>query len=101
MVVARAQKFSTLYMLQAKLFKDIINAMDDESSVKLWHKRLAHMSEKGLAIWAKKNLLSRMKSASLKKYTHCLAGKQISLKSSPSKRKLGILDLVLQMFVAL
>lgn len=66
MIVALAQKFSTLYMLDANLSKEIINAMDDESSVELWHKRLAHMSEKGLAILAKKNLLSGMRSADLK-----------------------------------
>jgi transposase InsO family protein len=96
MVVTRAHKFSTLYMLQAKLSKGIINAMDDESSTELWHKRLAHVSEKGLEILAKKNLLSGMKSAPLKKCTHCLAGKQnrVSFKSSPSTRKPGILDLV-------
>jgi hypothetical protein len=35
MIVARAQKFSTLYMLQASLSKEIINVMDDESSVEL------------------------------------------------------------------
>jgi transposase InsO family protein len=96
MVVTRAHKFSTLYMLQAKLSKGIINAMDDESSTELWHKRLAHVSEKGLEILVKKNLLSGMKSAPLKKCTHCLAGKQnrVSFKGSPSTRKPGILDLV-------
>ena len=96
MVVARAQKFSTLYMLQAKLFKYIINAMDDEFSVELWRKRIAHMSEKGLAILANKNLLSGMKSAPLKKCTHCLTGKQnrVSFKCSPSTRNPSILDLV-------
>jgi hypothetical protein len=33
MVVARGKKFYTLYILQAKLSKGIINAMDDEFSV--------------------------------------------------------------------
>ena len=70
--------------------------MDDKSSVELWHKRLARMSEKGLVILAKKNILYWMKSAPLKKCTHCLAGKQnrVSFKSSLSIRKLGILDSV-------
>jgi transposase InsO family protein len=70
--------------------------MDDGSSVELWHKRLAHISEKDLTILAKKNLLSGMRSADLKKYTHCLAGKQnrVAFKSFPSTRKPGILDLV-------
>jgi hypothetical protein len=96
MVVTRAHKFSTLYMLQANLSKGIINAMDDESSTELWHKSLAHVSKKGLKILAKKNFLSGMKSAPLKKCTHCLARKQnrVSFKSSFSTRKRGILDLV-------
>jgi hypothetical protein len=45
---------------------------------------------------AKKNLLSGMRSADLKKCTHCLVGKQnrVSFKSSPSTKNPGILDLV-------
>jgi len=83
-------------MLHANFSKEIINAMDDKSSVELWHKKLAHMSEKGLAILAKKNLLSGMRNADLKKCTHCLAGKQnrVFFKSSPSTRKPCILDIV-------
>ncbi|KAJ0080684.1 hypothetical protein Patl1_11835 [Pistacia atlantica] len=63
--------------------------MEDDFIVDLWHNRLAHMSEKGLAILAKKNLLSRMKSANLKRCTHCLVGKQnrVSFKSSSLSRK--------------
>jgi hypothetical protein len=55
-----------------------------------------HVSKKGLKILAKKNFLSGMKSAPLKKCTHCLARKQnrVSFKSSFSTRKRGILDLV-------
>ncbi|XP_057972666.1 uncharacterized protein LOC131160801 [Malania oleifera] len=81
-----------LNLISAKLSKDIINAMDDEVLVELWHKRLFHMSEKILAILVKKNLLFGMKSATLKKCTHCLAVKQnrVSFKSSPSKRKPSI-----------
>ncbi|CAL5342497.1 unnamed protein product [Camellia sinensis] len=96
MIVARGKKHSTLYVMQARLPKEVINAMDDESTVELWHKRLAHMSEKGLATLAKKNLLSGMKNALLKRCTHCLAGKQnrVSFKSSPSLRKPNVLDLV-------
>jgi hypothetical protein len=83
-------------MLRAKLSKCIINAMDDEFSIELWHKRLAHMNEKGLTILAKKNFLFGMKSAPLKKCTHCLVGKQnkVSFKSFPSTRKPDILNLV-------
>ena len=54
------------------------------------------MSEKGLMILAKKNLLSGMKKGSLKKCAHCLAGKQtrVAFKTLRHTRKLGMLDLV-------
>ena len=47
-------------------------------------------------VLAKKNLLSGMKNAPLKKCAHCLAGKQnrVAFKTSPPSRKSGILDLV-------
>lgn len=96
MVVARGNKHSSLYILQARLSKCVINAVTDELTVELWHKRLAHMSEKGLSVLAKKNLLSGMNDAHLRRCTHCLAGKQnkVSFKSSLSSRKQDILDLV-------
>lgn len=50
-MVARGKKESTLYMMQAKLCKGEVNAVKD-SSTELWHKRLGHMSEKGLDILA-------------------------------------------------
>ncbi|KAJ0100414.1 hypothetical protein Patl1_21254 [Pistacia atlantica] len=58
MVMAQGKKFSTLYILQARLSKGIINVMEDDFTVDSWHKRLTHMSEKGLAILAKNNILS-------------------------------------------
>lgn len=75
----------TLYMLKVRISSSIINVMEDELTIQLWHKRLAYMSEKGLVILVKKNLLSEMKSVSLKKCTHYLAGKQnsVSFKSCP------------------
>ena len=96
MVVARGNKHSSLYILQARLSKGVINAVNDELTTELWHKRLAHMSERGLAVLAKKNLLSGMNDAHLRRCTHCLAGKQnrVSFKSSPPSRKQDILDLV-------
>ena len=54
------------------------------------------MSEKGLMILAKKNLLSSMKKGSLKRCAHCLVGKQtrVALKTHRYTRKPSILDLV-------
>jgi len=96
MVIARASKNPSLYILQAKLSGDRISAVDDEESVELWHRRLGHISEKGLNFLSNKNLLPGIKSAALRKCSHCLAGKQnrVAFRSSPPSRKSGILDLV-------
>lgn len=96
LVVARGKKESSLYLMHAKIFKGICNAVEDENVVELWHKRLSHMSEKGMGLLAKKNLLSGVKSAKLEKCVHCLAGKQrrVSFKSRPPSKKSDLLELV-------
>ncbi|RVW60672.1 Retrovirus-related Pol polyprotein from transposon TNT 1-94 [Vitis vinifera] len=76
MVVAKGKKCYSLYLMQARVIDSSINVVDDDSTVELWHNRLDHMSEKGLMILAKKNLLSSMKKGFLKRCAHCLAGKQ-------------------------
>ena len=62
-----------------------------------WHKRLGHMSEKGLQILNKKGLISGLKGQALESCTHCLAGKQHRVSfvrpDQPRRRK-SILDLV-------
>ncbi|KAK0597296.1 hypothetical protein LWI29_023800 [Acer saccharum] len=91
MIVARGKKCSSLYFMQAKVFDCIINIVANKNTTELWHRRLGHVM-----VLAKKNLLSGMKSAPLKKCAHCLVGKQnkVALKTSSPSRKLGILDLV-------
>ena len=59
---ARGKICCTLYKTQVKLCKDVVSAAQDDSSPNLWHKRLAHMSEKGLQILAKKSLIPLAKS---------------------------------------
>ncbi|KAL6336537.1 hypothetical protein AAG906_025087 [Vitis piasezkii] len=56
MVIAKGNKSSSLYLMRARV-------IDSHG----------HMSEKGLMILAKKNLLSGMKKGSLKRCAHCLA----------------------------
>ncbi|RVW11901.1 Retrovirus-related Pol polyprotein from transposon TNT 1-94 [Vitis vinifera] len=79
MVIAKGNKSCSLYLMQARVIDSSINAVDDDSTFELWHNRLGHMSEKGLMILAKKNLLSAMKKGSLKRCAHCLARKQTSV----------------------
>lgn len=73
LVVAKGKKMSTLYMTQVKLSKGEIDVVEKDSSIELWHKRLGHLSEKGLQISSKKQLLSRGKGALLKTCDDCLA----------------------------
>lgn len=94
LVVARGEKINKLYWTKALVAKDSVNAMDMEAS--LWHRRLSHISEKGLNCLAKKDVLPGLKSAELEKCSHCMAGKQtrVSFKKHPSSRKSELLELV-------
>nr|KYP73281.1 Retrovirus-related Pol polyprotein from transposon TNT 1-94 [Cajanus cajan] len=51
LVVAKGEKISKLYWTKALVAKDNVNAMDMEAS--LWHRKLSHISEKGLNCLAK------------------------------------------------
>ena len=96
LIIARGKKVSSLYMMQEKLSKCKINAVDKNVSIELWHKRLGHMCEKGMQILARKSLLSEMKSTSLDTCVHCLASKQhrLLVKRIFTSKKITILDLV-------
>jgi hypothetical protein len=50
-----------LYHVHAKLSTACVNALLKEYAYALWHKRLGHMSGKGMAILAKKKLLKGVK----------------------------------------
>ncbi|KAM1740355.1 hypothetical protein EV2_016305 [Malus domestica] len=54
MVVPRARLCCMLYRSNAKVLKGELNVVED-SSLDLWHKKLGHMSEKGLQVLAKKS----------------------------------------------
>ena len=51
--VAQGRLSCSLYKTQVKVCKGELNSFDDDTSLDLWHKRLSHMSEKGLQILAK------------------------------------------------
>ena len=89
LVVARGNKRRGLYWTTASTYVDMLNAVESDSSSKLWHHRLSHISEKGLTVLANKKLLSNFQSAKLEKSEHCLDGKQnrVSFKSYPPSRK--------------
>lgn len=74
----------------------MITAAQDESKTELWQKRLAHISEKGLAILANKKMISDIDCTQLKRCLHCLAGKQNKAKLNTCSlvRRPSILNLV-------
>ncbi|GKC81945.1 retrovirus-related pol polyprotein from transposon TNT 1-94 [Tanacetum coccineum] len=79
LIVARVKRESKLYMTHPKISKSIVNAVDNDDMTELWNKRLGRMSEKGMSILSKKNMLSGVHDINLKNCYHCLAGKQTRL----------------------
>ena len=75
--------------------KDVVSATQEDSLPNLWHRQLAHMSEKGLQILAKKSHIPFAKGTSLNPCDFCLFGKQHRVSFNiPSTSKLNVLDLV-------
>ena len=94
MVVARGEVCCMLYKTLGKICKNGLNIVVD-SSPNLWHRRLGHMSEKGLQILAKKNNIPFAKGTILDPCDYCLLGKQHRVSfSSKSTKKSKILELV-------
>ena len=56
LIVARAQKVNTLYLMNARLCPEEVNVVSDTAD-ELWHKRLCHMSVKGMKRLADDNLI--------------------------------------------
>ena len=55
MIVSRGKKEGFIYIMQVKVNKGATNVSQDTTK-ELWHKRLGHMSEKGLETLAKDHL---------------------------------------------
>ena len=62
-------------MTQGSILGDSIKLVESEALSELWHKRLSHMSERGITYLAKKNFLAGIKLAKVKRRVHCLARK--------------------------
>lgn len=94
--MAQGNKSTTLYLMQAKVCKGLVNATKNDDSFEIWHKRLGHMSQRGIDHLAKKNLFPRINGIPLKSCVDCIASKQnyIFFKCASPFRKQNILDLV-------
>jgi len=92
--VVKGERIIKLYWTKALVSKDSVNVMDMDAS--LWHRRLSHISEKGINCLDKKDVLPRLKSAELEKCSHCMAGKQtrVSFQKHPPSKKSELLELV-------
>lgn len=95
MIVARGIKESKFYRLESVPSTDV-NVAENLEASHLWHRRLSHISEKGLNLLAKKDVLPGLKKGELEKCSHCLAGKQnkVSFKKHSSSRRAELLELV-------
>ena len=74
LIVARARKVNTLYLMSAWLCPEEVNVVFDTAGERC-HKRLCHMSEKGMKRLADDNLIP-IKDVHLERCTDFLAGKQ-------------------------
>uniref|UniRef100_A0A2N9EY29 CCHC-type domain-containing protein n=1 Tax=Fagus sylvatica TaxID=28930 RepID=A0A2N9EY29_FAGSY len=74
MVVARGKKTSTLYMITSP--RDTIAVAEAGTNTNLWHRRLGHMSEKGMKVLLSKGKLPELKSVEFDMCESCILGKQ-------------------------
>ncbi|RVW70488.1 Retrovirus-related Pol polyprotein from transposon TNT 1-94 [Vitis vinifera] len=73
-VLARGKKTGTLYMTSCP--RDTIAVVDASTDTSLWHRRLGHMSEKGMKMLLSKGKLPELKSIDFDMCESCILGKQ-------------------------
>ena len=95
-LVARGKKLNTLYVMEAKLHKREINAVQKDVTIDLCHKRLGHISEKGLQTLARKQSLPNMPGMPLKTCDYCLVGKtrRVAFHTYPPSTRSNVIDLI-------
>jgi len=97
LLVMKAKKVGNLFQLEGRTGSDHVSTVSehDSSSIRLWHQRLGHMSERGLKILADHKLLPNIRSGKLDFCKHCLFGKQNKQKFKTGKHtSKGILDYI-------
>ena len=72
--MARGKKIGTLYMTSSS--RDTITVADASTDTSLWHRRLGHMSEKGMKMLLSKGKLLKLKSIDFDMCESCILGKQ-------------------------
>ncbi|KAH0658570.1 hypothetical protein KY289_027318 [Solanum tuberosum] len=85
MVLMKGKLHSGLCYLQASEVEGeaiVASGKSDLNQSQLWHLRLGQMSDKGLSLLNKQNLLDDYINQALNFYEHCVFGKQIRVKFS-------------------
>ena len=49
-IISKCQKLNSLYLMHVMVSGREVNVANKNVSIELWHKRLGHMSKKGLAV---------------------------------------------------
>ena len=82
--------------MHAKLSNSSINTVNSNEATELWHKKLGHMSQTGMEIPCRQNVLPELKNSHLRKCEHYMDGKQnrVSFQSSSPQRKPEVVDLI-------
>src|ERR1700733_13709640 len=64
LLVMKAKKVGNLFQLEGRTESDHVSTVseNDSSSIRLWHQRLGHMSERGLKILSDRRLLPNLNS---------------------------------------
>ena len=96
LVVVRGKKQNTFYVMEAKLHKGEINAAQRDVSIELWHRRLSHISEKGLQTLSRKQFFPNLHGIPLKTYDYCLVGKthRVAFHRYLPFRRPSVIDLI-------
>jgi hypothetical protein len=74
MVLAKRKKLGSLYVLECDDEVGAAMTVVDSGS-KFWHKRLGHMSKRGLEVMLQRDQLPSLKIVDLELCEHCLYGK--------------------------
>ena len=72
--MARGKKTGTLYMTSS--LRDTIEIADASTDTSLWHRRLGHISEKGMKMLLSKEKLPKLKSIDFDMCESCIFRKQ-------------------------
>ena len=75
--MACGKKAGTLYMISCP--RDTIAVADASIDTSLWHRRLSHMTEKGMKMLLSKGKLPELKSINFDMCESCILGKQKSV----------------------